>query len=102
WARDGLSLEECLSMAYAWNDRNDPPDDKGKIESTVKWIFEKHQREHTGAVIQSKKCSPMTLIKLADLLKEPDEDVSWTVDNTLPTGGFSVLASKPKTGKSTL
>src|SRR5208283_1045413 len=25
-----------------------------------------------------------------------------TVDNTLPTGGFSVLASKPKTGKSTL
>src|SRR3989338_5843748 len=44
----------------------------------------------------------MPLIKLSDLFKEPDESVSYLVSDMLPTGGFSVMASKPKTGKSTL
>jgi len=44
----------------------------------------------------------MPLIKLSDLFKEPEENVSYLVSGMLPTGGFSVMASKPKTGKSTL
>ncbi len=44
----------------------------------------------------------MTLIRLDELFKEPEESVSWLADKILPSGGFSVLASKPKTGKSTL
>lgn len=44
----------------------------------------------------------MTLTRLSDLLNEPEDSVSWQVGGILPTGGFSVLASKPKTGKSTL
>jgi len=46
--------------------------------------------------------SGMTFTFLSDLLAEDDENVSWLVDNMLPTGGFSVLAGKPKAGKSTL
>ncbi len=44
----------------------------------------------------------MPLIRLGDLLKEPEVSVAWLVEGILPSGGFSVLASKPKVGKSTL
>jgi putative DNA primase/helicase len=43
-----------------------------------------------------------TLTKLGDLLNEPEEKVSWLIPNKLPLGGISVLAAKPKVGKSTL
>lgn len=42
------------------------------------------------------------LTRLADLLNEPDEEMSWVVDRMLPSGGLSMLAAKPKAGKSTL
>ena len=42
------------------------------------------------------------LIPLRDLLDEPYEEMSWLVDDMLPKGGFSVLASRPKVGKSVL
>jgi putative DNA primase/helicase len=42
------------------------------------------------------------LTKLDDLLKEPEEKVSWTVEGLLPSSGISLLVAKPKTGKSTL
>ena len=46
--------------------------------------------------------NPLVLTKLADLLAEPEEAVDWLVDGLLPSGGFSLLAAKPKVGKSTL
>jgi hypothetical protein len=42
------------------------------------------------------------LVSLSDLLREPEEDVRWLVDDLLPQGGLSALAGKPKAGKSTL
>jgi AAA domain len=44
----------------------------------------------------------MTLTRLGDLLHEPEEAVDWLADGLLPSGGFSLLAAKPKVGKSTL
>jgi hypothetical protein len=43
-----------------------------------------------------------TLTPLKDLLKEPEEKVSYIWDRTMPRGGFSICAAKPKVGKSTL
>lgn len=43
-----------------------------------------------------------TFTALTDLLEEPEESVAWTVDGLLPTGGVSMVAAKPKVGKSTL
>jgi hypothetical protein len=40
--------------------------------------------------------------RLTDLLHEPEETTAWLVDGRLPTGGLSLLAGKPKAGKSTL
>jgi len=42
------------------------------------------------------------LTKLSDLLEEPAEDITFIWDNTLIAGGLSILAAKPKVGKSTL
>jgi len=46
--------------------------------------------------------SQFTLTALADLLEEPQEEDSYVWDRTLPCGGFSICAAKPKVGKSTL
>jgi hypothetical protein len=43
-----------------------------------------------------------SLTPLGALLAEPEEAVQWLVDGLLPTGGVSLLAAKPKVGKSTL
>jgi hypothetical protein len=42
----------------------------------------------------------MAFTALDDLLAEPDENVSWVLDGILPSGGPSVIAGKPKAGKS--
>ena len=42
------------------------------------------------------------LVALGDVLNEPEEELDWLVDDMLPAGGFSMMTSKPKAGKSTL
>jgi hypothetical protein len=42
------------------------------------------------------------LTRLGDLMGEPEESVSWLLAGILPSGGLSLLAAKPKAGKSTL
>lgn len=44
----------------------------------------------------------LPLTRLGDLLAEPEEAVSWLVQERLPSGGLSIMAAKPKVGKSTL
>jgi AAA domain len=44
----------------------------------------------------------LRLTTLGELLEEPDEAVSWLLYGMLPAGGLSLLAAKPKVGKSTL
>ncbi len=44
----------------------------------------------------------LRLTPLSELLNEPEETCSWLVQDRLPSGGFSLLAGKPKGGKSTL
>jgi AAA domain len=39
---------------------------------------------------------------LGELMHEPDELVAWLVEGLLPAGGLSLVAAKPKVGKSTL
>lgn len=42
------------------------------------------------------------LTPLGVFLNEPPEETSWIIEDLLPTGGVSILAAKPKVGKSTL
>src|SRR5207245_10565467 len=40
-------------------------------------------------------------LRAGDLVGEPDVEVDWQVDGLLPTAGTSIIAAKPKAGKST-
>lgn len=53
---------------------------------------------------EAKKNTPslLSFTRLHDLLREEEENVSWVLDGMLPTGGFSLLAGRPKGGKTTL
>ncbi|MDP4009217.1 MAG: AAA family ATPase [bacterium] len=67
------------------------------------YAWEKKQVQDVGIMESAeaiRKRSSFTHI--GDLLNEPDEEISWIVDELLPSSGFSVLAAKPKVGKSTL
>lgn len=57
-------------------------------------------KESMGVSEKSGRC--LTFTAVGDLLKEPDEQVAWLVAQRLPAGGLSLLAGKPKAGKSTL
>jgi hypothetical protein len=46
--------------------------------------------------------SSFSFTPLKDLLAEPEEEVAYVWHLTLPRGGFSICAAKPKVGKSTL
>lgn len=50
----------------------------------------------------SKPAPRFILTSLDDLLLEPEEQVAYVWDRTLPAGGASICAAKPKVGKSTL
>ena len=42
-----------------------------------------------------------TFTPWSEASEEPEEQVSWVVDDMLPVGGLSMMAAKPKVGKST-
>jgi AAA domain len=45
---------------------------------------------------------PFEFLSVEQLYDTPDQKVDYVVSNLLPTGGLSILAGKPKAGKSTL
>lgn len=51
---------------------------------------------------KARRISRFNFTTLDDLLDEPEEETAYLWDKTLPRGGFSICAAKPKVGKSTL
>lgn len=71
--------------------------DPGAIELRLAEI------KKAGAELNGAGAHPgLELTPLSDLLNEPEENVPWALDGILPAGGSSLLAGKPKAGKSTL
>jgi hypothetical protein len=62
----------------------------------------KDEGEQRGADKQAKPAPRFTLTPLHALLAEPEEEVAYVWERTLPAGGVSMCAAKPKVGKSTL
>lgn len=74
WVNDGLNFDECLRMAYQWNNENNPPETNiKKIKRTVRSIFEKHHRELDKENEETKKLSEViteaTTQNLPEILK---------------------------------
>ena len=78
------------------------------VKATAAWAPDSANTGFTGFSYMGKPVKPenqkreLCLTALSDLLNEPPEDVSWTVDDLLPSSGVSILAAKPKVGKSTI
>ncbi len=83
-------------------------------EDVSAWLDAGHTKEELKALVevapgvteaesgQTATQGGLVLTPLGDLLSESDEETAWRVDQRLPTGGLSLLAGKPKAGKSTL
>ncbi|MEW6110071.1 MAG: bifunctional DNA primase/polymerase [Nitrospirota bacterium] len=99
WVNDGLSFDECLDMANAWNSKNIPPLPAREIERTVRSIIEKH---HKGGSQNHSKKTDMVLTPLGDLHLEPEENVSWIVDGLPPQEAFPSWLQSPRSGKAPL
>lgn len=69
------------------------------VKSAPAWTLTNEPESDLPA---SRKVSTFTFATLDDLLNEPEEEVSYVWENTLPFGGFSICSAKPKVGKSTV
>ncbi|MBI4558214.1 MAG: AAA family ATPase [Candidatus Hydrogenedentes bacterium] len=56
---------------------------------------------NSAEAASSKRGVGLQLTRLGDLLREPEPDTEFLVDQMLPSGGSSILVAKPKVGKST-
>ncbi len=56
----------------------------------------------SGSKQQKPSLTTFSFTTLDDLLAEPKEEINCVVERMLPCGGFSIVAAKPKIGKSTL
>lgn len=95
-----FSRTESLSFALAWNKENTPPMGLKEVATTVKSIYETHKRGNNPLL--SDNAGHMIPKRIGNLLNEPDNETDWLLDGILPMKGLSILASKPKVGKSTL
>ena len=73
-----------------------PPPERPAEQASVQVV----SRSPLG--VQPETSNDLNFTMVSELLAEPDERVSWIVDGLLPSGGLSLLAGKPKAGKSTL
>jgi len=120
WARDTAVLERMLMRSRLVRDKwaqkhygNGNTYLQGLVEKAIAGCSEFYSGNgHSDSVFASpsirsdleKQKNPpgFNFIALDDLLAEPEEQKSYVWDKTLPCGGFSIVAAKPKVGKSTL
>jgi len=65
-------------------------------------IFDDIEKEVAQEAQEKSTPDKFTFTSLGDLLDEPEEEISWIIEGLLPSSGFSIMAAKPKVGKSTL
>jgi putative DNA primase/helicase len=78
-----------------WIEQGNSVDDLMQIAKTTKlWLPQ-------TTLPTNNKISGFYFTNLNDLYSEPEEEIAYVLDKTLPVGGFSICSAKPKVGKST-
>lgn len=91
----GVKQNDILSMLKGFNsEKCKPPLNYYELKNIVNSAYKYDVPEDD---IQSFNLTPLN-----KLLEEPEEPISYLVGNMLPVKGLSVLAGKPKSGKTTL
>ncbi len=80
---------------------------KAAIENARDFVDELFRNHGPGSknadnVNQEKPKDRIQLTSLKDVLEKPDEETPYVVEGLLPAGGTSIVAAKPKVGKTTL
>lgn len=119
WARDTTTLEQMLMRSRLvrekWTERhygNGNTYLQGLVQKAIAGCSEFYSGNgHSDSVLEGRLICPdpekqkspsgFNFTELDDLLAEPEEQKSYVWDKTLPCGGFSIVAAKPKVGKST-
>lgn len=95
----GLSEESIRAALLAVNKTTcEPPLSEAEVNGIVTSII-KYDNSNTFTAPKEKR---INLVKIGSLLSEPEEKISYVVDQILPFAGISLLGGKPKTGKTTL
>ncbi len=95
YRQKGLSQTETNAILVQWGSLCNPPLAIDEIADCINSAFSYEKAE-------SNTSSKLTLTALSDLVNEPEEEIDWLWEDRLIQGGLSIVAAKPKVGKSTL
>lgn len=92
-----------LTMPDGLKDLNDlHRDDPARFVTRLRAAMQAAEALTDQEAARQPGSAALALTSLADLLREPEDTTAWVVEGRLPAGGLSILAGKPKAGKSTL
>jgi len=102
--RKAKEVADILGIKLAFPQFGEGEEIDGKKASDFNDLSVLHGASAVESAILSAKFIPQkfSFTSLEVLLNEPEEEVSWIIENLLPSGGFSLVIAKPKVGKSTL
>lgn len=92
-------ISDALGAANAARCR--PPLPREKVEKIARHAATQGDRADFNAERTERREHRLTLTPPRDLLNEPEERVQWLLEKRLPAGGLSLIAGRPKSGKST-
>ena len=97
-------ISDTLQTANAARCR--PPLPKRTVQGIVSHVLKQADRPDFEKASDSTDSASQTqrrliFTPLRELLSEPEEQVQWLLEKRLPAGGLSLIAGRPKSGKST-
>ncbi|KQC08229.1 MAG: hypothetical protein APR62_05195 [Smithella sp. SDB] len=112
--KNGLDINDCLGLAHAVNERNEPPLSESEVEKTVKGIFDRYNEQESvfqfSDNIYRQKTGKLDLatFKYSDVLKKGhalqklDIKIEWIIENILPKQSIILLHGRGGIGKTWL
>lgn len=114
WIHQGMSLQEIMTAAHAWNGQNPAPLPAGEVETTVASVTRTHIERHPdrpvpmapvvpirdGVQVQPPLVETFTWGEMEDA--PPAKPEYFWRDHVLFRGAIMLLAGPPKAGKSRL
>ena len=103
---DATIIDEIISYdkkhhhVPLFSDSSDPQMNRSSVHENA----ERFVQSIRNSVEKNERGMPRSLEvqSLSDVFQMQEEQIQWTVDGFLPSAGTSILAAKPKTGKTTL
>lgn len=100
--RQGMTQEAIEAALLAENERRcDPPLSESEVLNIAKSVGRYEPAPNCEPDDRSRKHN-FTLVKASSVVSEPTNEATWVWEGILPEGGMSLLAAKPKVGKTTL